>query len=111
MIDFSFDKASLTTENGTKFDVKKKDRLYYLNKCETETVKQMNHDFRVWHQILGHCNVHDLLKYPTVVKGMNITDKKSKLFCETYNLGKMTEFISRVLEEKAKLPLKMVHVI
>ena len=28
MIDFSSDKASLTTRNGTKFDINKKDRLY-----------------------------------------------------------------------------------
>ena len=30
-IDFSSGKASLTTRNATKFDIKKKDCLYYLN--------------------------------------------------------------------------------
>ncbi len=107
-IDFSSDKASLTT-SGTKFDIKKKDRLYYLNKCKAESAKQVNHDVRVWHQIFGHCNVQDVLKLPAVVKGMNITDKTSKLFCEPCTLGKMTEFKSRVPDEKAKMPLELVH--
>ena len=108
IIDFSSDKASLTTRNGTKFDINKKDRLYYLNKCKAQSVKLVNHDLRVWHQIFGHCNIQDVLKLPAVVKGMNITDKTSKI-CETCTLGKMTEFRSRLPDEKAKLPLELVH--
>ena len=49
IIDFSSDKASLTTRNGTKFDINKKNRRYYLNKCKAEYVKLVNHDIRVWH--------------------------------------------------------------
>ena len=93
IIDFSFDKALLTTRNGTRFDINKKDHLYYLNKCKAESVKLVNHDHRVWHIIFGHCNIQDVLKLPAVVKGMNITDKTSKI-CETCTLGKMTEFRS-----------------
>ena len=37
-----------------------------------------------------------------VVKGMNITDKTSKI-CETCTLGKTREFRSRLPDEKAKL--------
>ena len=93
IIDFSFDKALLTTRNGTRFDINKKDHLYYLIKCKAESVKLVNHDRRVWHQIFGHCNIQDVLKLPAIVKGMNITDKTSKI-CETCTLGKMTEFRS-----------------
>ena len=39
---------------------------------------------------------------------MNITDKTSKI-CETCTLGKMTEFTSQLPDEKAKLPLELVH--
>ena len=91
LIDFSSDKASLTTRSGTKFDINKKDRLYYLNKCRAESVKLLNHDVRVWHQIFGHSNVQDVLKFPAVVKGMNFTDNPLKI-CETCTLDKMTEF-------------------
>ena len=59
IIDVSSDKASFTTRNGTKFDINKKDRLYYLNKCKAEFVKLVNHDLRVWHQIFDHCNIQD----------------------------------------------------
>ena len=83
----------LTTRNGTKFDINMKDCLYYLNKCKAESVKLVNHDLRVWHQIFFHCNIQGVLKLPAVVKGMNITDKASKI-CETCTLGKMTEFRS-----------------
>ena len=47
IIDFSSDKASLTTRNGTKFDINKKDHLYYLRKRKAESVKLANHDLRV----------------------------------------------------------------
>ena len=108
IVDFSSDKASLTTRNGTKFDINRKDHLYYLNKCKAKSVKLVNHDFRVWHQIFGHCNIQDVLKLPAVVKGMNITDKTSKIR-ETCTLGKITEFRSRLPDEKAKLSLELVH--
>ena len=68
-------------------------------------MKLVNNDVRVWHQIFSHCNVQDVLKLPAVLKGMNITDKASKI-CETFTLSKMTEFRSRLPDEKAKLPLK-----
>ena len=61
IVDFSSDKASLTARNATKFDINKKDRLYYLNKCKAESVKLVNHDLRVWHQIFGHCTIQDVL--------------------------------------------------
>ena len=109
IINFSSDKASYTARKGTKFDINKKDYLYYLNKCKAESVKLVNHDlWWIWHQIFGHCNIQDVLKLPAVVKGMNITDKTSKI-CETCTLGKMTEFRSRLPDEKAKLPLELVH--
>ena len=74
----------------------------------SESMKLVNHDVRVWYEIFGHCNVQDVLKLPAVMKGMNITDKTSKI-CETCTLGKMTEFRSRVPDEKGKLPLELVH--
>ena len=46
MIDFSSDKAFPTTRDGTKFGIKKKERLYDLNTCKAESVKQVKHDGR-----------------------------------------------------------------
>eukprot|EP00794_Sanderia_malayensis_P008499 gene8499-9408_t len=108
-VDFSSEGASLTTKNGTSFDVKKNERLYFLNKCKAGFVKQATRDIKTWHKIFGHCNLHDIRKLPDVVSGMNITKKTSDPLCEACTLGKMCEFRSRIPDEKAKTPLELVH--
>ncbi len=106
-VEFSNNSAFLSAQNGTKFEIKKKDRLYYFKKCKI--VQKASHNLEEWHKIFGHCNTQDILTLPTVVDGMSITGEKSKKFCETCTLGKMTETRSRQPDAKAKSPLELVH--
>ena len=107
--EFSNNASSLTTKDGTKFEIKKRGQLYYFKKCEVEQMKQAKHDLENWHQILGHCNIQDILKLPDVVNGMKIVGDKAKEICETCILGKMTEFRSRTPDAKSKSSLELVH--
>ena len=63
--DVSPDLAELIASDGTKFDIEKHGRLYYL--CST--VSPANHAtiLKRWHEILGRCNVSDILKLENVV--------------------------------------------
>ncbi|KAJ8346770.1 hypothetical protein SKAU_G00281710 [Synaphobranchus kaupii] len=73
----------LITKEGTVFSIEEHERLYYMR-----TVKQYDDsvndmlsrdkvnltcDVKTWHEILGHCNVKDVLKLPDLVEGMKIT--------------------------------------
>ena len=80
----------LTTKYGTNYEIKKRGRLYYFKKCEVE------------HNILGHCNIQDILTLPDVVHGMKIVGDKAKESCETCILGKIADFRSRTRDAKAK---------
>ena len=59
-IDFSSEGASLTIRDGTSFDIKKNERLYFLNKFKAESVEQATHDIKTWLKIFGHCNLHEI---------------------------------------------------
>ena len=108
-VEFSNNAGSLTTKDGTKFEIKKRGQLYYFKKFEVEQVKQAKHDLENWHKILGHCNIQDILKLPDVVNGMKIVGDKAKEICETCILGKMTEVRSRIPDAKAKFSLELIH--
>jgi len=43
-------------------------KLYYLNSVVNNTGD--SHSIKEWHEILGHCNVKDVVKLETVVEGM-----------------------------------------
>ena len=61
-----------------------------------------------WHQIMGHCNLKDILALENVVNGMRITDKKD-FDCDTCVMGKMTQIRSRVPGKGASKILDLVH--
>ena len=44
LVELSNNASSLTTTDDTKFEIKKRGRLYYFKKCEVEQVKQAKHD-------------------------------------------------------------------
>ena len=64
--------STYTSEEGSKFEVKKKGRPYYLNSISSSTNNAST--IQEWHRILGHCNCGDIRKLEKVVKGMKITD-------------------------------------
>ena len=84
--------AELVTCDGTKFDIEKRGRLYYL--CSNVTPVSHAGDLKRWHEILGHCNIGDVLKLEHIVDGMKITDK-ANFHCDVCTLGKLTQFRNR----------------
>ena len=100
---FRPESAELITPDGTKFDIEKRGRLYYL--CSNICSTKQSCDLYRWHQILGHCNLTDILKLEHVVNGMEITGK-TKFECETCIMGKMTQFRNRTADARTSAPLE-----
>ena len=105
-VKFKENTAELKCKDGTIFKTEKQGHLYFLNSAVSS--KKASHSLREWHEILGHCNVKDVLKLENVVDGMNITDK-SFVNCDVCIKGKMSDERSRMPDAKAKAPLQFVH--
>ena len=103
---FSPKSAQLKAPNNTRFPLKDRNRLYYLNVSADK--KCASYDIQKWHEILGHCNVDDIGKLESVVDGMKIS-AKSQFKCETCIMGKQTQDISRTPDRRASKPLELVH--
>ena len=103
----------LIHKNGTKFDIKEYNRLYYLNVVNDQNGDSCNacHDIQTWHEILGHCNYDDVSKLQDVVEGMTIKGKidKSSLNCEVCIQGKYARSQNRDPDARANAVLKLVH--
>ncbi|XP_066986822.1 uncharacterized protein [Macrobrachium rosenbergii] len=57
-VSFNPNHSELISPNGVSFEINKKGKLYYLNNvssCKSRSLEE-------WHQVLGHCNVKDILK-------------------------------------------------
>ena len=87
-VKFKENTAELKCKDGTIFKIEKQGLLYFLNSAVSS--KKASHSLREWHEILGHCNVKDVLKLENVVDGMNITDK-SFVNCDVCIKGKMSD--------------------
>ena len=103
---FRPDSAELSTAEGTKFDIEKRGRLYYL--CSNVSSTKQSYDLQWGHEILGHCNMNDILKLENIVDGMKITDK-TKLDCDTCTLGKLTQYRNRAANERASAPMELIN--
>ena len=77
--------------DGTSFDIVSRGKMFYLN--DVTFVKRVL-DLQKWHQILGHCNTHDILKLEPIVDGMKIS-KKSEFQCEPCLVEKQSQFVSK----------------
>lgn len=102
---FRPDSAELITSDGTRFDIEKRGRLYYL--CSSVSSSGHACNLKRWHEIMGHCNVNDVLKLEHV-DGMKITGK-TKFDCDVCTLGKLTQFRNRDPDVRASAPLELVH--
>ena len=105
-VEFGKDFAKLMNKDGTVFDIEKHSNLYFLNNVGSP--KNASYSLKEWHQILGHCNLRDILSLENVVDGMNITNK-SKFDCGICIEGKMTQFRNREADLKANSILDLVH--
>ena len=81
--------------------------LNYNDKCN----KCLN--LKEWHEILGHCNIDDIVDLENVVKGMKIKDRhntsRSKFECNVCKQGKFVNIRNRAPDARATTPLELVH--
>ncbi|XP_074649045.1 uncharacterized protein LOC141904358 [Tubulanus polymorphus] len=106
-LQFKSNSGSLSASNGTVFNFTRRGRLYYMYACNTISSDQNEHSLLVWHRILGHCNVQDILKLQTAVTGMKISGSGKDVTCKDCILGKMTQNRSREPDERAKAPFQI----
>ena len=106
-VNFSPDGSELVTPNGTQFSFIEKGNLYYLNNVSNQSVVKTR-SLKEWHQVLGHCNIKDVLNLENVVDGMKIVDKNN-FTCDSCIKGKMSEYRNRTPDDKAKNVLDLVH--
>ena len=95
--------GAVMQNNNTSFNIEKRGSLYYLNACNIPS-----RSLQEWHNILGHCNMNDLMKTEEHVEGMIINDK-SKSDCDICIQGKMTQSFNRNPDKRATRPLELVH--
>ena len=109
---FQPNSAELIYKDGTKFNVEKQGRLYYLN-AYNDSTDSVNYtqDVQSWHEILGHCNYEDVMKLQSVVDGMKIKGKPAgnPSDCSVCTLGKLTQNRNRKPDARASVPLELVH--
>ena len=132
-VTFQAENSELVTKAGVKFPIRKKGKLYYMDKCyhanaqfqpkddkepcsskdkdpiENDSISAVRvFDLKTWHMILGHCNKSDVLSTEKVVEGMKIA-KRNLLDCNICTLGKQTVTRNREPDQRAETPLEFVH--
>ena len=105
-IRFMPDTAELVSPNGKQFPIEKHRRLYFLNTIVSS--KNETHSLKEWHEILGHCDMRDVLKLENVENGMKITGKQN-VECGVCVMGKMSQYRNKEPDERATSPLELVH--
>jgi len=105
-ITFEQKAASMMAQDGTKFDIEKSGRLYYLNSVSMGVSKQRS--LYEWHRILGHCNVRDIVSLQNVADGIKVEGSRD-WECNTCTRGKMIQTVNRTPDRKATKPMEFVH--
>ena len=111
---FQPDSAELTYKDGTKFNIERHGRLYYIKAFDNVASDKINkvhvrtYDVEKWHKILGHCNIRDVMELESVVHGMGIVGRK-EFDCDTCIMGKMAQYRNRDADKRATAPLELVH--
>lgn len=91
------------SKNNVSFNISENKNLYYLNNVSVKA-----HSLEEWHNILGHCNINDILKLENHANGMIIKGKE-KFDCKTCFEGKMTRTRNRISDEKADKNMELIH--
>ena len=112
-VSFEQNHAKLQWKDGHNFHIKKSGRLYYLYSCvedkdEKKVKPKRSLNSEVWHKIMGHCNLNDLMKTETIVEGMKIGERL-KFECETCVMGKQARTYNRNPDDRATQPMERVH--
>ena len=103
---FGPDLAFIETQNGTKFKIEQKGKLYYVNNIRSVGPKERT--LQEWHNVMGHLNKCDCINLEGSVEGMKISSK-SDFKCSTCIQGKMVEYRNHSADEKVSKPLELVH--
>ena len=106
IVNFSETSGSVQIDGHT-FDIQKFQSLYYLNSAMKSNNQRKT--LSEWHNILGHCNVQDVLSVEKHVDGMEINGRDQGLNCETCVLGKMVNLRNKQPDARAEKPLELVH--
>ena len=112
-VTFQPNSAELVYKDGTKFNVEKHGRLYYLSTyhiIDSDSVSYAR-DLKDWHEILGHFNYEDLMKLEHVVDCMKFshTNTSRPGDCEICVKRKLTQSRNRKPDLRATEPLELVH--
>ena len=80
--------------------------------CDETDVCNVSHDIQTWHEIIGHCNYEDILKWQDVTVGMHIKGAKRSpdKECDVCIEGKFTQTRNRDPIAKVKTPLELVNI-
>ena len=97
----------MCTPEGHKFNITTAGRLYIINTVTCSAI--ISHTAKMWHKILGHCNIQDVLKLPGVVKNMQISDK-SFTNCNICTLAKMKLDKNKSRETRSEVPFESIHI-
>lgn len=121
-VKFTDGQNELLSKDGTVFPIEAHEKLYYLRMksnnegCIEENLNDMMSrdkvklacDLKTWHEILGHCNMADVMKLQNVVEGMKVTDN-SKMECNICTVGKFINSRNKESDVKTSKPLELVH--
>ena len=103
----------MKTRDGTIFPIETKSDLFYFNLPNSSTTvaittTERSSSMELWHKVLGHINVADLLKTEEVVEGMKFSNKK-EFDCSTCVVSKQTVTRNHEADERATEPMEFVH--
>ena len=96
-------KKAVHNENESEPDI--------INHSDTDKISKLansTHSVNTWHQIMGHCNINDVLKLETAAVGIKFSDKNAT-DCDTCTKGKMFQTMSKKADPRAKNPFEFIH--
>ena len=107
---FSKENNYLRMVNGTRFDMIRQGKLFYLlGGSNIDSVRKVvSKSLKEWHHTLGHWNVADILKLESCCSGMKISSRE-KFQCGICIEAKMTQQINHKPDPKASEILELVH--
>ena len=86
--------------------IEQQSRLYYLYRNSINQIR--DESLKMWHIILGHCNVDDVTELEHVVKGMHINNHET-FDCETCTMAKQQNTRNHQTDTRATKPFELVH--
>ena len=103
---FSKGESFITTGQGDKIPLNKRQNMYFINACKT--VKNKSRTAMEWHNIFMHLNIEDILKLPKLTKGIKIKLNDAKQ-CRTCIQAKTKKKNSKTPDERSVENFAFIH--